>query len=177
VMVDRLETERQPEGNARRSVWRVNSVAAAREADARRMAEMGTPEIWRVVNPSARGVTGYPTGYLLEGHGAMTLMSPDDYMRQRAGFTEYTLWATPFSPSELFAAGDYPTAGIAGQGLPAWTKANRAIDNTDIVLWYTIGFHHVARPEDWPILPFEMHGFDLKPAAFFNRNPAIDLPR
>jgi Cu2+-containing amine oxidase len=58
-------------------------VAAAREVDARRMAEMGTPEIWRVVNPSARGITGYPTGYLLEGHGAMTLMSPDDDMRQR----------------------------------------------------------------------------------------------
>lgn len=177
LMVDRLETERLPDSNPRRSVWRVNSVEAAREADARRMADMNKPEIWRVVNPSVHGPTGYPTGYLLEGHGAMTLLAPDDYMRQRAGFTEYTLWATPFAPGELFAAGDYPTGSVAGQGLPEWTKGNRAIGNTDLVLWYTIGFHHVARTEDWPILPFEMHGFDLKPSGFFSRNPAIDLPR
>jgi primary-amine oxidase len=66
---------------------------------------------------------------------------------------------------------------VAGQGLPEWTSANRPIENTDIVVWYTIGFHHVARPEDWPILPLELHGFYLKPAAFFTRNPAIDLPK
>lgn len=177
LVVDRVVTERQPESNPRRSVWRVDSRLAQREADAKRMSTMAEPEFWRVVNPSVRGATGYPSGYLLEGHGAMSLMSPDDYMRQRAGFTDHTLWATPMSPSELYAAGDYPTGGVAGEGLPAWTRANRAIADTDIVLWYTIGFHHVARPEDWPILPLELHGFDIKPAGFFSRNPAIDLPR
>ena len=177
LLVDRLETELQPAANPRRSVWRVNSMEAAREADARRMADMTKPEFWRVVNPAVHGATGYPTGYMLEGHGAMTLLSPDDYIQRRAGFTEFTLWGTPYSPTELYAAGDYPTGSIAGQGLPEWTKSNRAIANSDIVLWYTIGFHHVARPEDWPILPFEMHGFDIKPAGFFKRNPAIDLPK
>ena len=177
LLVDRLETEQQPASNPRRSVWRVNTTEAAREMDARRMADMNKPEFWRVVNPSVHGATGYPTGYLLEGHGAMTLLSPDDYMQQRAGFTQFTLWGTPYAARELYAAGDYPTGSVAGQGLPEWTRANRAIANTDIVLWYTIGFHHVARSEDWPILPFEMHGFDIKPAGFFKRNPAIDLPR
>jgi primary-amine oxidase len=177
LLVDRLETERLPESNPRRSVWRVNSLEATREADAKRMPDMGKPEFWRVVNPSGLGPLGYPAGYMLEGHGAMTLLSDDDYMRRRAGFTDFTLWATPYSPAELFAAGDYPTASVAGQGLPEWTRQNRAIANTDIVLWYTIGFHHVARPEDWPILPFEMHGFDIKPSAFFRRNPSIDLPK
>ena len=106
----------------------------------------------------------------------MSLLSPDDYLQKRAGFTEHTLWATPMNPNELYAAGDYPTSSVAGEGLPSWTAENRPIENTDIVLWYTIGFHHVARPEDWPILPLEMHGFNLVPAAFFDRNPAIDLP-
>lgn len=177
LVVDRLVTERQGDDNPRRSVWRVQSEVAQHEQDAMRTASLSAPEYWRVVNPSRIGPTGYPSGYLLEGHGIQTLLSPDDYLQQRAGFAEHTLWATPWNPAELFAAGDYPTNSVAGQGLPAWTAENRAIENTDIVLWYTIGFHHVARPEDWPILPLELHGFNLVPAGFFERNPAIDLPR
>ena len=177
LIVDRLVTKRQGDENPRRSVWRVESEVAQREKDARRTASLTAPEQWRVVNPSRVGPTGYPSGYMVEGHGIMSLLSPDDYLQQRAGFTEHTLWATPMNPRELFAAGDYPTNSAAGQGLPAWTAANRDIENTDIVLWYTTGFHHVARPEDWPILPLELHGFNLVPSGFFDRNPALDLPR
>jgi primary-amine oxidase len=177
LIVDRLVTERLPDDNPRRSVWRVDPLVAQREADGQRTSTLSAPELWRVVNPARIGPQGYPSGYLLEGHGAKTLLSPDDYMQRRAGFTNHTLWVTPHSPSEMYAAGDYPTSGAEGGGLPAWTSDNRTVENTDIVLWYTIGFHHVARPEDWPILPLELHGFYLKPAAFFDRNPAIDLPR
>jgi primary-amine oxidase len=176
LVVDRLVTETL-EDNPRRSVWRVDPLVAQREADAMRTSTLTKPEIWRVVNPSEIGPQGYPSGYLLEGHGAKTLLLPDDYLQGRAGFTNHTLWVTPMSADELYAAGDYPTSSVAGQGLPEWTSANRPIENTDIVVWYTIGFHHVARPEDWPILPLELHGFYLKPAAFFTRNPAIDLPK
>lgn len=177
LLVDRLVTERLGEDSPRRSVWRVETEVARLEEDAKRTATLSAPEYWRIVNPSRIGPTGYPGGYLLEGHGIKTLLAPDDYLQRRAGFTAHTLWATPMDPRELFAAGDYPTNSVAGQGLPAWTAANRPIENTDIVLWYTIGFHHVARPEDWPILPLELHGFNLVPAGFFERNPAIDLPR
>ena len=177
LIVDRLVTEIQDQDNPRRSVWRVESEVASRENDAKRTASLDAPEYWRVVNPSRMGPTGYPRGYMVEGHGIMSLLSPDDYLQQRAGFTEHTLWATPMRTDELYAAGDYPTNSAAGEGLPKWTVNNRPIENTDIVLWYTTGFHHVARPEDWPVLPLEMHGFNLIPAGFFDRNPAIDLPR
>lgn len=177
LVVDRLVTEVQPEENARRSVWRVQSDVAEQEQDGMRMSTMTAPEYWRVVNPSRVGEMGYASGYMLEGHGIMSLLSPDDYLQKRAGFTQHTLWATPMNPREMYAAGDYPTNSEAGAGLPAWTAENRRIENTDIVLWYTIGFHHVARPEDWPILPLELHGFNLVPVAFFDRSPAIDLPK
>ena len=43
------------------------------------------------------------------------------------------------------------------------------------MLWYTVGFHHITRPEDWPILPTRWHEFMLRPVNFFTQNPAIDL--
>ena len=177
LFIDRLVTERQPESNPRRSVWRVETLEPQREADGMRTSTLNAPEFWRVVNHDVIGPQGYPSGYLLEGHGAKTLLSPDDYLQQRAGFTEHTIWTTPMSSDELYAAGAYPTGSTAGDGLPRWTRQNRSIAGTDIVLWYTIGFHHVARPEDWPILPLELHGFNIKPAGFFERSPAMTLPR
>jgi len=39
-----------------------------------------------------------------------------------------------------------------------------------------MGAHHIPRPEDWPVMPAEYIGFSLKPAGFFDRNPALDVP-
>ncbi|MBT3497472.1 MAG: hypothetical protein HOD00_08625 [Gemmatimonadales bacterium] len=176
LAVDRIVTEELPAANPRRSVWRVQTDTPLREAEGKRTSTLTAPEHWRVVSPSRIGPQGYPSGYLLEGHGVRTMLLESDYMRRNAGFTEHTLWTTPMRADEMFASGAYPTNAAVDQGLPAWTQANRGIENTDIVLWYTIGFHHIARPEDWPILPMELHGFDLKPAAFFERNPVLNLP-
>jgi primary-amine oxidase len=177
LMVDRLQTERLPEANPRRSLWKVLSNAARTESEAQRHSTMSEPEIWRIVNPGVAGAYGSPVGYQIDGHGAMTLLSPDDYMQRRAGFTNHTLWVTPYKADELFAAGDYPTVSTAGDGLPKWTAANRPVANTDVVAWLTMGFHHVPRPEDWPIMPVAWHSFEIRPVGFFARNPSIDLPR
>ena len=50
------------------------------------------------------------------------------------------------------------------------------LENTDLVVWYTFGAHHVVRPEDWPVMPVATIGFMLKPAGFFDRNPASTSP-
>ena len=60
--------------------------------------------------------------------------------------------------------------------LPAWTAADRPIENTDVVLWYVFGIHHMTRPEDWPIMPSDIVSFWLKPFGFFDRNPTLDVP-
>jgi primary-amine oxidase len=60
-------------------------------------------------------------------------------------------------------------------GLGAWTAQDRPIEDTDIVLWYVFGIHHITRPEDWPVMPADTVSFWLKPAGFFDRNPALDV--
>ncbi|MCU0633711.1 MAG: hypothetical protein MUE41_02460 [Gemmatimonadaceae bacterium] len=177
LLIDRLERALLPPDNPRRSIWVPNTLTAQVERDGQRHSPMQAPELWRIVNPSVRNPYGTPVGYEIEGHGAMSLLAPDDYMQRRAGFTEHTLWITPYAANERFAAGEYPTNSTAGDGLPKWTAANRPIANRDIVAWLTLGFHHVPRPEDWPVMPTAWHSFAIRPAGFFARNPAIDLPK
>ena len=43
------------------------------------------------------------------------------------------------------------------------------------MLWYTIGFRHATRPEDWPILPTRWFEFRLRPYGFFARDPSHDV--
>ncbi len=42
------------------------------------------------------------------------------------------------------------------------------------MVWATVGFNHVTRAEDWPVLPVMWKGLTLRPAGFFDRNPAFD---
>jgi primary-amine oxidase len=175
---DKFQAKRLPSSSLRKSLWVVEPETAKNEEQAKVRMTMEHPENFRVINPNVKNFLGYPVGYeVMGGDNAMSLLSPDDYPQKRAGFTDYQIWVTPYQPNERYAAGDYPVQSKGGDGLPAWTKANRPIENTDIVLWYTVGFHHVPHSEDWPLLPTTWHEFELKPVNFFAQNPAIDLPK
>jgi Cu2+-containing amine oxidase len=155
---DRLSVKRLSANSLRKSLWVAEPEVPRTEQQAKLHMNMGQPEIWRVINPSVKGPLGYPVGYeIMGGENAMSLLVPEDYPQQRAGFTDYQLWVTPYNQAERFAAGDYPMQSHGGDGLPAWTKANRGIENTDIVVWYTMGFHHVPHSEDWPVMPTMWH--------------------
>ena len=96
-------------------------------------------------------------------------------MLHRAAAIAHTLWVTPYDEQERWPCGDFPNLSAEDSGLPAWTAADRAIEDTDIVLWYVFGIHHVPRVEDWPVMPVDVVSFRLTPAGFFDRNPALDV--
>ena len=96
-------------------------------------------------------------------------------MFQRSQAIGHTLWVTPFDRDERWPSGEFVNQSSTDEGLPAWTAADRPIENTDVVLWYVGGIHHVPRVEDWPIMPSDTVAFWLKPFGFFDRNPALDV--
>ncbi len=175
VSVDRL-TPFEMEG-PRTSGWAIQSTVPASEQQALIDYDPSRPAAWRVINPNAEGPVGHAPGYVLRpGNSiAYSLLAPDAWPTRRAGFVAHQLWVTPYAADETYAAGMYVNQSAGGAGLPAWTSADRDIENTDIVLWYTAGFHHVPRTEDFPIMPSVWHQFELMPFNFFERNPAMDL--
>jgi primary-amine oxidase len=175
---EQLKTERLPADNPRKSVWVTETKIAKVEEEGQLQMMMEHPALWRVINPNEKSPLGYSPSYeIAPSHNGVSLMVDDDWPQRRAGFIGHHLWVTPYREDERYAAGDYPTQSHGGDGLPAWTKGNRRIENTDIVVWYTLGFHHVTRPEDWPVMPTAWHEFELRPFDFFARNPAVDLPK
>jgi len=176
-VADRLVTRRLPADHPRRSVWVREEHVPASEHEARLDINLERPALWRVLSNDGRNSSGYPTSFqIMPGRNANTLLSEDDYPRRRAGFIDHHLWVTPQRDAERHAAGDHPTLSEPGMGLPEWTAANRPIRDRDIVVWHTIGMHHLPRSEDWPVMPTMWYGFELRPFDFFDRNPALDLP-
>jgi primary-amine oxidase len=174
-----LEAEAVPAGDANplANAWRVRETPLTTERAARRNTDAARDRAWKIVNPNVRNRLGQPVGYkLVPGATPTLLASPDSRVAQRAGFASHNLWVTPFRADERRAAGDLPNQHPGGAGLPAWTEQDRALTDTDVVVWYTFGVNHVARPEDWPVMPVEYTGFTLKPVGFFDRNPALDVP-
>ena len=147
-----------------------------REEDARRDLNEYNNRCWKVFNPTAPRYLSHFPGYLLEpGNNAYPYSHEDSYNRKRAGFLKHHFWTTNYSPTEIYAAGDYPASSIGGQGLPVWSDDSSIVDK-DLVLWYTVGITHIPRVEDWPVMPSASMGFKIMPEGFFKRNPALDLP-
>lgn len=165
--------ESNPYGNA----FYAESTLLETELAAQRIIDPLAGRYWKVLNPNVLNRLGQPVGYkLIPGENILPFAHPDSPIMKRAGFMNKHLWVTPYQPDERYPAGNYPNQHPGGEGLPQWTQANRAIANTDIVVWYTFGHHHIPRPEDWPIMPTAYIGFTLKPLGFFDRNPSLDVP-
>lgn len=164
-------------GNAFGNAFHARATSLTHEAEARANLCLETARTWKIVNPGRRNALGQPVGYrFLPGDNSVPFASAEAWWRKRARFVDHHVWVTPFTSDERFAAGDYPNQSSGGDGLARWTAADRPIESTDVVFWYTFGHTHLPRPEDYPVMPAAYIGFLLKPSGFFTLNPANDLP-
>ena len=178
--VHEIEAESVPTGpdNPWGNAFRPRVTRLERESEAKRVVNAATSRAWKVVNPQVLNGLGQPVAYkLIPTMSTPTLLAqPDSSVGKRAGFARHNLWVTPYTADERRGAGEYPNQHEGGDGLPRWTAADRALVDTDVVLWYSFGITHFVRPEDWPVMPVEYTGFLLSPVGFFDRNPALDVP-
>lgn len=172
---DHLVAKQLPEGNARRSIWVLEPEVVTREGVADNYVR--GRGVWRVVNANHKTQLGHNPSYqLATAHRVTSLLDPEDGPQKRAPFSAHELWVTKYDADERHAAGRYANQTEFSGGLPEFVADQASIEDEDIVLWYTVGFHHITRAEDWPILPTRWHEFTLRPVNYFERSPAIDLP-
>ncbi|OBF11767.1 primary-amine oxidase [Mycobacterium sp. ACS4331] len=136
-----------------------------------------TQRAWKVVNTNVvNGLGTHPAYKLVPGGAIPAMFHEDSPVFQRATVVGHTLWVTPNHPDERWPAGEFVNQSSEDRGIGAWVQANRSIEDTDVVLWYVFGIHHITRPEEWPIMSADVVSFWLKPSGFFDRNPALDVP-
>jgi primary-amine oxidase len=174
-----VNTVADPPGpeNPHANAFHAEATLLRSEKHAARVVDPLAARFWKVVNPSVRNRMGEPVAYkLMPGENVRPFAGAEASVTRRAGFMTKHLWVTRHDPRERYAAGEYPNQHAGGAGLPAYVADDAPLENTDLVLWYTFGAHHVVRPEDWPVMPVVTIGFMLKPAGFFDRNPGLDVP-
>ena len=165
-------------GNRYKNAFVMKGTALSSESVAHRNVNLASSRKWEVMNPSVKNGLGENTGYILvPEENAVPYAAPDSWMRKRAGFIDAQFWATAYDPAQLYAAGFYANQSRGDDGLPVWIRANRSLQDSDVVIWYTLGVTHIPRPEDWPIMAVHPAGFRLVPDGFFDHNPAVDLPK
>ena len=174
-----VNTEAEPRGpeNPHGNAYFAKKTLLRTESEAQRTIDPLSGRYWLIANSSMKNYLGQEVAYkLIPGENVLPFAHPDASVMKRAAFMTKHLWVTPYDPNEMTPAGDYPNQHPGGAGLPAYTEANRSVDNQDVVVWYSFGHHHIPRPEDWPVMPVMYTGFSLKPVGFFDQNPALDVP-
>jgi primary-amine oxidase len=158
------------------SAWQVQRTVLASEASGARDASPATARSWLVTSSdTVNGLGGRP-GYLIEpGTAAPFFAQEGSQQMNRGRFATKQLWVTKYDPSERYAAGEFIAQMAVAGGVSAFVEADRPLVDEDVVCWYTVGVHHIVRPEDWPVMPVAKAGFHLKPVGFFDGNPMLDL--
>lgn len=133
-------------------------------SNTRKENKMGNPVSYQLI-PYAGGTHPVATG---------AKFASSEWIYHRLSFMDKQLWVTRYNPQERYSEGKYPNRSAHDTGLGQYTKDNQTLDNQDDVVWMTTGTTHVARAEEWPIMPTEWVHALLKPWNFFNETPTLN---
>ncbi len=154
-------------------------------ATEQRAAQKFDPSTIRLLsNPGKVNKMGNPVSYQLIPYAGGTHpiarganFADDEWLKKRLGFMDRQLWVTRYDPDERFPEGKYPNRAGHDTGLGAFVRDDQSIADADDVVWLTTGTTHVARAEEWPIMPTEWVHVLLKPWNFFDETPTLGLDR
>lgn len=165
-------------GGPRTSTMQVNQYTIDTEQQAAQKFDPGTIRLLsnttkenRMGNPVSYQIIPYAGGTHPVATGAN--FAKDEWIYHRLSFMDKQLWVTRYHPNEMYPEGKFPNRSIHDEGLGKYSKDNENLNDQDNVVWMTTGTTHVARAEEWPIMPTEWVHTLLKPWNFFDETPTL----
>lgn len=177
VFEDSVAVPESPEENPHGNAWKL--VKSAFEKSGFADAAPQANRCFKIVNENKmNSVSGNPVGYkLVPLPSQLLLASSTSVVRKRARFAEHHIWVTGYKDGDLWAGGKWTNQSLSEiDGVSDYAARNEDVRDKDLVLWHTFGLTHNPRVEDFPVMPCEIVTVSLKPADFFEKNPAIDVP-
>jgi primary-amine oxidase len=167
----------QPKTSLRRSLWTVEHNVPISELKARYRISASQPRYFHFSNPGREGYLGHTPGYMIH-HGSVAY-GPFDFENDppmlRNAYIEYSVWNTVHDPEEHYAGGKFPMQSDGADTLARWVEADETLLGKDLVTWFSAGFHHIPRMENWPVMTTELKTIPINAAQFFSNNPAMTL--
>ncbi|AUX77366.1 tyramine oxidase [Sinorhizobium fredii] len=161
----------------RKSMWTVKHSMPHSEMEARYKLSAAEPRYFHVSNPNREGYLGHEPGWMI--HHGNVAYGPFDYANdppmKRNAYIEYSVWNTVYDQDQRYAGGKYAMQSDGSDTLAEWVKADRPLMGKDIVTWFSAGFHHIPRMEDWPVMSTEWKTVHIMPHNFFAHNPALSI--
>ncbi|ASY57608.1 tyramine oxidase [Sinorhizobium sp. CCBAU 05631] len=161
----------------RKSMWTVKHSMPHSEMEARYKLSAAEPRYFHVSNPNRESYLGHEPGWMI--HHGNVAYGPFDYANdppmKRNAYIEYSVWNTVYDQDQRYAGGKYAMQSDGSDTLAEWVKADRPLMGKDIVTWFSAGFHHIPRMEDWPVMSTEWKTVHIMPHNFFAHNPALSI--
>ena len=166
-----------PDDLRRQSFWKVEERTPHSELDARYRLSAAEPKYFHISDPARKGYLGHTPGWMIH-HGDVAY-GPFDFAKdppfKRNAYIDYSVWVTPYDPAQRYAGGGFAMQSDGSDTLAEWVKADRPLMDEDIVTWFSAGFHHIPRMEDWPVMSTEWKTVHINPHNFFANNPAMTI--
>ncbi len=166
-----------PADSPRKSMWTWQHVMPDSELDARYRFSASKPRHVHISNPQSEGYLGHTPGWMIH-HGSIAY-GPFDFESdppfKRNAYIEYSSWTTVYDQEQRYAGGKYAMQSDGSDTLAEWVKEDKPLMGQDIVSWFTAGFHHIPRMEDWPVMSTEWKTVHIMPFNFFAHNPALTI--
>ena len=121
---------------------------------------------WRVRDTAATNADGHAISYHLEAEPAHLFHGPS-----YEPFTQNELYLTVNKVCEKLASHN-PTTGGCGGDLSAFVNGE-SLSGADLILWYGLSFHHLARDEDESHMSPHWSSFKIVPRDWSATNPIV----
>ncbi len=161
----------------RKTMWTWQHQMPKTELEARYQFSSKKPKHIHISNDMKEGYLGHKPGWMIH-HGSVAY-GPFDFANdppmKRNAYIEYSSWTTVYDPERRYAGGKYAMQSDGSDTLAEWVKEDKSLMHTDVVNWFTAGFHHIPRMEDWPVMSTEWKTIHIMPFNFFAHNPALTI--